>query len=75
VEKHERGAVAAGEVPHGAVRERADEVVQVADDRQPPWPRGQVSLAAAVPARPELGEEKREHDDGGQEKVMAAKRR
>jgi len=55
-EQHER-AVPEGEVAHGMVRERADEVVQAADDRQPPWPRRKV-----LPARPPepLEEEERE---------------
>jgi hypothetical protein len=43
-EQH-KWAVPEGEVPHGAVRERADEVMQAADDRQLPWPRRWVRQA------------------------------
>jgi hypothetical protein len=65
-EQHER-AVAPGQVPHGAVRERAGEVVQVADDgerprarREPERPRPAAWRSCAL-----FGEE--EQDGGGEE--------
>jgi hypothetical protein len=49
-----------GEVPHGAVRERADEVVHAADDRQLPWPRRWVRQAVLAWPRFAREYEKRE---------------
>ena len=54
-EQHEL-AVAGGKVTQRAVRKRAGEVVQAADDRQLPWPRRRV---LAIVAWPELDEGER----------------
>jgi hypothetical protein len=65
-EQHER-AVPPRQVTHGAVRERAHEVVQAADERELPWA-GRWFMA--VVASPELDGEERQQQDRRQEEVM-----
>ncbi|BAS77341.1 Os02g0184800, partial [Oryza sativa Japonica Group] len=52
-ERHERRVVPARQVGHGAVDERAAhrDLVEVADDRQPPRPRRKPRLAGAITGR------------------------
>lgn len=67
-EQHER-AVAAGEVAHRAVRERARDVVEVADDRERPRRRREpAASAAAMPARRTGQAEEGDGDEQSKEK-------
>jgi hypothetical protein len=47
LEEHHR-PVTAGQLRHPAVRQRADDVVETADDREGPWPRRQLRLPLAT---------------------------
>ncbi|BAS76297.1 Os01g0957500 [Oryza sativa Japonica Group] len=61
-EEHD-GAVPPGELPHGVVRQGAEQAVDTPDDRQRPWPRREVH-AGVVPGR---GRRLELEDDEGEE--------
>jgi hypothetical protein len=59
--------VAPREVPQGAVRRRAGEVVQVADNRQRPRPRWEAPLG--IPSAGQREDDERYGDEGKEQQV------